>query len=298
MQKPTRLRGIETFGLSACASIISKTVTAPIDNIKLIITNQFAYKIISAEEMKQYKPYRGIVDCFTRVLSTEGPGPLWKGNMKNCLRYVPTQGLNFMFKEKLKFKQNETDKFTSRLSKNCCSGGVAGAVSLALVYSSSSARTKLANDVRGTGERQFNSVIDVYRKTIVSEGITGLYKGFAVSCVGAMVYRGFYFGLFDTLRPAMPSNNVFFIFGLAYVTTVMAAIISFPVDTVKRRTMLYQSNSRDCLSQILKNEGMNSLFRGVASSVVRSVLGAGTLACFDVFQRFYSEWKCCHKEED
>jgi hypothetical protein len=31
--------------------------------------------------------------------------------------------------------------------------------------------------------------IDVYRKTLASDGIAGLYRGFSVSCVGIIVYR-------------------------------------------------------------------------------------------------------------
>ena len=43
----------------------------------------------------------------------------------------------------------------------------------------------LANDAKGKGgERQFNGLIDVYTKTLKSDGIQGLYRGFAISAVG------------------------------------------------------------------------------------------------------------------
>merc|ERR1712141_652630 len=62
----------------------------------------------------------------------------------------------------------------------------------------------LANDAKGKGgERQFNGLIDVYTKTLKSDGIQGLYRGFAISCVGIFIYRGMYFGLFDTLKPIL-----------------------------------------------------------------------------------------------
>ena len=44
-------------------------------------------------------------------------------------------------------------------------------------------------------------MIDVYRKTIASDGFAGLYRGFVISCVGIIVYRGCYFGFYDTLKP-------------------------------------------------------------------------------------------------
>ena len=40
------------------------------------------------------------------------------------------------------------------------------------------------------GTRQFNGLIDVYKKTLASDGIGGLYRGFVISAVGIFIYRG------------------------------------------------------------------------------------------------------------
>ena len=67
---------------------------------------------------------------------------------------------------------------------------MAGTCSLLFVYSLDYARTRLANDAKGKGgERQFNGLIDVYTKTLKSDGIQGLYRGFAISAVGIFIYR-------------------------------------------------------------------------------------------------------------
>merc|ERR1719427_162733 len=91
-----------------------------------------------------------------------------------------------------------------KFGTNIASGGAAGTMSLLFVYSLDYARTRLANDSKGKGgERQFNGLIDVYTKTLKSDGIQGLYRGFAISAVGIFIYRGMYFGLFDTLKPVL-----------------------------------------------------------------------------------------------
>lgn len=85
---------------------------------------------------------------------------------------------------------------------NVASGSAAGASSLFFVYSLDFARTRLANDAklsRTEGSRQFNGFIDVYKKTLASDGVLGLYRGFIPSVVGIVVYRGLYFGLYDSL---------------------------------------------------------------------------------------------------
>lgn len=59
------------------------------------------------------EPYKGVGDCFAKVYKQEGIIPFWRGNLPNCLRYFPTQALNFMFKDLVKqqFKFQKTDPY-------------------------------------------------------------------------------------------------------------------------------------------------------------------------------------------
>ena len=110
------------------------------------------------------------------------------------------------FKSLFGFKKN--DGYWKWFAGNVASGGAAGATSLLFVYSLDYARTRLANDAKsakGGGARQFNGLVDVYRKTLASDGIAGLYRGFVPSVVGIIVYRGLYFGVYDSL--SMFSSN-------------------------------------------------------------------------------------------
>merc|ERR1739838_404761 len=142
---------------------------------------------------------------------------------------------NFAFKGKIKaqFKIKDEDGGFTKLGKNVASGGLAGALSLCFVYSLDYARTRLANDTKsakkgGGAERQFNGLADVYKKTIASDGIGGLYRGFVISCVGIVVYRGCYFGFYDTLKPILlgDDDSLFLSFCLGYVVTVTSGLIS------------------------------------------------------------------------
>merc|ERR1712210_335116 len=91
----------------------------------------------------------------------------------------------------------------------------------------------------GTAERQYSGLVDVYKQTLKSDGIAGLYRGFCISCVGIVVYRGFYFGLYDTISPLMGDDASFlFKFALGYAVTVSAGLLSYPIDTIRRRMMM------------------------------------------------------------
>ncbi|PHU01710.1 ADP,ATP carrier protein, mitochondrial [Capsicum chinense] len=180
---------------------------------------------------------------------------------------------------------------------NLASSGAAGASSLFFVYSLDYARTPLANDAKAAkkgGERRFNGMIDVYRKTLASDGVAGLYRGFNISCVGIIVYRVDFdnivgstisLGLYGCLQ-----DSFFVSFALGWVITNCAGLASYPIDTVRRRMMMtsdeavkYKS-SLHAFSQILKSEGPISHFIGAGgANILRAVAvaGAGVLAGYD-----------------
>merc|ERR1712149_45225 len=237
------------------------------------------------------KPYTGVLDCTKRVLATEGIVPFWRGNLADVLRYFPTQALNFAFKDTIK----------ALFATNIASGGFAGTLSLLFVYSLDYARTRLANDAKGKGgERQFNGLVDVYVKTLKSDGIQGLYRGFTISAVGIFIYRGMYFGMFDTLKPMLiggKDSSVAASFLLGWAVTVGAGLMSYPIDTIRRRMMMTSGGgakykgSIDCAVQIMKNEGFMSMMKGAGANILRGVAGAGVLAGFDKFQAMYIAWR-------
>lgn len=294
--QPKKLSFIENFMLSGAAAIISKTGAAPIERVKLLIQNQ-------AEMLKKGTldtPYKGIVDCTKRTMASEGVGSFWKGNLSNCVRYFPTQALNFAFKDRIKqtFKPSKSDSTPTVFAKNIASGGFAGSLSLAFVYSLDYCRTRLANDLKSSkkgGSRQYSGMIDVYKQTIATDGVAGLYRGFVISCVGIFVYRGFYFGLYDSMRPMLPENAPFLLtFALGYSVTVVSGLLSYPIDTIRRRMMMTSgeavkySGSIDCFNKILKAEGFMSMMNGAGANILRAVAGAGVLSGFDKIVQIYT----------
>jgi len=285
------------FMMGGVSAAVSKTAAAPIERVKLLLQNQD--EMIKAGRLAE--PYKGIGDCFRRVITNEGFVSLWRGNLANVIRYFPTQALNFAFRDYFKkmfgFRKDK-DGYWKWFAGNLASGAAAGASSLVFVYSLDYARTRLANDAKqskkGGGDRQFNGLIDVYRKTLATDGIAGLYRGFAISCFGIIVYRGLYFGIYDSVKPVVLTGGMqdSFVasFLLGWTVTIGAGIASYPVDTIRRRMMMtsgeavkYRS-SMHCAAEILKNEGWKSFFKGAGANVLRAVAGAGVLAGYDKLQ--------------
>lgn len=83
------------FMLGGVSGAIAKTVSAPIERVKLLLQTQHNNpKLVE-------RPYKGILDCFARCVKEEGVLSLWRGNWANVLRYFPTQAINFSIKDTL-----------------------------------------------------------------------------------------------------------------------------------------------------------------------------------------------------
>lgn len=282
------VKDLAAGGISAA---ISKTAVAPIERVKLLLQVQAASKQIAAKDQ-----YTGIINCFARVTKEQGFFSLWRGNLANVIRYFPTQALNFAFKDK--YKQvflsgvDKKKQFWRYFAGNLASGGAAGATSLCFVYPLDFARTRLAADVgKGLAEREFRGLGHCLSSIFKSDGILGLYRGFAVSVQGIIIYRAAYFGFYDTAKGMLPSQyqrNIIISWMVAQTVTTCSGIISYPFDTVRRRMMMQSGrkdilykNTIDCWRKIAANEGSRAFFKGALSNVLRGTGGALVLVLYD-----------------
>ncbi|XP_055388931.1 LOW QUALITY PROTEIN: uncharacterized protein LOC129618025 [Condylostylus longicornis] len=288
------------FTIGGVAAAASKTVVAPIERVKLLLQTQEANPDIRSGRTPRYS---SMIDCFSRVAREQGVLSYWRGNLANCVRYFPTQAFNFAFRDTAKSmfpkydKSKELGKF---LCANIASGSVAGAASLCIVYPLDFARTRLAADVGKATQREFVGVVDCIRKVTTQTGIFSLYRGFWVSVQGVIVYRGAYFGLYDTGKSVLFEDernaNVFLKWVVAQTVTTCAGIVAYPFDTVRRRMMMMSgrqsrmiqySGTIDCWTRIMKEEGGKAFFKGGWSNVLRGMGGALVLVLYDEMQKIF-----------
>merc|ERR1712080_766 len=92
-------------------------------------------------------------------------------------------------------------------------------------------------------------------------------------------------------------GNVGLSFLLGWAVTVTAGLMSYPIDTIRRRMMMTSGGgakykgSIDCARQIMKTEGFMSMMKGAGANILRGVAGAGVLAGFEKFQNLYIKWR-------
>jgi len=276
------------------AGAFSKTLTAPMEKVKLAIQNQDSNPKIISGEMKRYS---GMGDCYARHIKELGVPSLWRGNVANCIRYVPTAAFNLMFKDNIKRlfpKYNKNTDFGKFAASQVASGAAAGGITNTLVYPLIYVRTVLGADIGKV--KQFNGMGDALMKTAKQGGVLSLYNGLMASSAGIVVYRGAQFGLQDILKSFNPYQKDFTVVGLvskftvAQVAVSASGICAYPFDTMQRRLQIEASKPadqkmyngmRDCFSKILAKEGAKGFYKGALANVMRGTGAALVLVIYD-----------------
>lgn len=284
---------LTNFLAGGTSSAISKTIVAPVERVKLLLQVQS-----SSHTIMSGKQYKGIIDCFIRIPKEQGILSFWRGNSLAVMRGFPKDAMNFAIKDRVKesfFSDVTKDRFWLYLASNFTSGSVAGVVSLCFLHPVDFARTRLAADIgKKPQDREFRGIIDCFSKTFRSDGIRGLYRGFLISVPEIIIFRGAYFGLYDTAKGTLIKNpektSVFYYWIIAQMVTTVSGLMAYPFDSVRRRMMMQsgvtESNrmyhsTLDCFRKTYAEGGLGSFYKGAVANILRGAGGALILVLYD-----------------
>jgi len=295
-EKKNPLVNLAAGGISGA---VSKTITAPLEKVKLAIQNQDSNPRILSGEMKRYT---SMANCFTRHITELGPSSLWRGNVANCIRYVPTAAFNLAFKDNIKRlfpKYDKKTEFAKFAGSQIASGAAAGGATNTLVYPLIYVRTVLGADLGKV--KKYNSMFDCLVKTAKNNGVMSLYNGIGPSSIGIVVYRGAQFGLQDIIKAFNPLQKettplaLFSKFCVAQVAVSVSGVVAYPFDTMQRRLQIEASKPveeqvykgmSDCFAKILKTEGPAGFFKGALANILRGTGAAIVLVMYDEIMNF------------
>jgi len=301
--KKTKLEQLASdLVLGGSIGAMAKTIMAPVERVKLLLQTQDSNAAVRSGEVKRYT---SLGDCFKRVYTEQGVWSFWRGNLVNCLRYAPQQGsalaFNDMINNMFPVYNSHTDFWKSVASK-LVSGGTAGAIANTICYPFDFARTRLASDLK-TGKPQFKGIVDCIVTTVRNQGITGLYTGWMVTCMGAFVYRAGQLGLFKQIQDMNPyradKGTIGAFSTFVAVTCARTAIMPFnyPFDTVRRRMMLESEKkladrvykgSWSCFRQVLATEGVKGMYKGMVPELFRGVGGSLVIVCYERIKMIFN----------
>ena len=225
----------------------------------------------------------------------------YKQQFHGVLEYLPRQAFLFALKD---FYQDllivegnpQYPTYCSNYCQNITIGGFAGATALCVFYPLDEVKRSLKlNKLHAVIKTR--SYLDVFIQTARSPmGILSLYKGIGLSMAGTLPYRGLYFGLFDSfldmkfLQDQKGIPLVLIKLGMAISATLAGLYAAYPFETVRRRLQLQSelpaekrlfSSSKECFKWILKEEGVQGLYKNAQASSFRVFPSALALLLYD-----------------
>ncbi|CAE7282380.1 mcfB [Symbiodinium sp. CCMP2456] len=263
----------------SAAGAVSKTATAPLERVKMVLQNQQLSVGRAART-----PLRNVVHAAAQLLQEPcGLRGFWRGNLANVLRVVPTYGARFwlfaLCDETLSFvPQTDTRRFIS--------GGMAGVGALLLTHPLDMVRTRLAAARVFADEASYNGFADCFLSAWRKGGVRGLYAGCLASMLEIAPYSAIVFtsyeGIKQRLMPAgstgiLPSGPQIL---AGACSGMIAASVCYPLDTIRRQLMLdgalgfdarYGGSIWKCCKSLWLQGGFLLFYRGWTATLLKAV---------------------------
>jgi len=203
---------------SIISAIFCKTSIAPFERLKILKQSQMQYNI------KTYD--KSIFDSLSYIYKNEGLRGLYKGNLINIMRVLPTYAIKFPLNDvgkKILLKKN--NKSVLSFNEKLQAGLFTGLTQIIITYPINFIRTRISLDNKMISNN--NNLIKYTNYVFKNEGIRSFYKGFTPSLLSYPIYVGLQMSLFSELY-----ENNFNMFLSGSLAGLLAQTITYPGDTI------------------------------------------------------------------
>jgi len=245
----------------------SRTFTAPLDLVKVVMQAQTQGKALTLKEGMQ------------NVYADGGFRAFFRGNGANILRIAPETSCKFLVYDKMKDLISRDIKHPAILERLAC-GGVAGAISQTLVYPLQITKTRLNIAPTGT----YNGIFDTMRHIVRKEGTMALFKGLGASSMGIIPYASVDLALYNALKEEYCERystdpSVMTLLACGSVSSISGQIVSYPFQRIRTLLQVQGMAGReaefngtlDCAVKTVRSAGVVGLYRGMLPNMLKSV---------------------------
>ncbi|KAH9184255.1 hypothetical protein AeNC1_013767, partial [Aphanomyces euteiches] len=253
------------------AGLVTRSTTSPLDVVKIRL---------------QTKQTNATLGCVTRhLVQTHGWRGFWKGNLAGCCRLGPYSGVKFYLVDQM---QAGDVSGASTALDHAVSGAAAGVVATLAVYPMELIRTHLV-----VSHQTSSSISQECLGIFQTSGFKGFYRGCVTGLMGAIPFEGVQFACFEygkqyameRRETALKTSDHLV---LGSISGVVAQLVSYPFDTVKRRLQLQAKGVAEyhgmahCWTTIVRDDGVRGLYRGAGVNMLRIVpYGAVMFASYE-----------------
>ncbi|EOA20744.1 hypothetical protein CARUB_v10001070mg [Capsella rubella] len=268
------------FFAGAFAGAAAKSVTAPLDRIKLLMQTHG----VRAGQQSAKKAI-GFVEAITLIGKEEGLKGYWKGNLPQVIRIIPYSAVQlFAYETYKKLFRGKDGQLTvlGRLGAGAC----AGMTSTLITYPLDVLRLRLAV------EPGYRTMSQVALNMLREEGVASFYNGLGPSLLSIAPYIAINFCVFDLVKKSLPEKYQQKTQSSLLTAVVAAAIATgtcYPLDTIRRQMQLKGTPYKsvlDAFSGIIEREGVIGLYRGFVPNALKSMPNSSIkLTTFDIVKK-------------
>ncbi|GJN82158.1 hypothetical protein PLIIFM63780_005695 [Purpureocillium lilacinum] len=228
--------------------------------------------------------YNGMLDCFRKIIKTEGFSRLYRGISAPILMEAPKRATKFAANDewgKAYRKMFGVPQMTQSLS--VLTGATAGATESFVVVPFELVKIRL-QDKASAGK--YNGMVDCVTKTVRNEGPLALYQGLESTMWRHILWNAGYFGCIFQVRQMMPKAETQR--GQMFNDLISGAIGGTVVPGVVPK----YNWAWPAVFTVLREEGPAALYKGFLPKVLRLGPGGGVLLVVfttvsDMFRKFH-----------
>lgn len=174
------------FVSGAIAGLVQSFGVCPLELVKTQMQVQgqgIKYKHVIRHTPDEMLKYTGSLDCIKKIYKTGGLRACYRGMIPTLAREGPSVGVYIAFYHELCShfaKSHETVHHLSILHL-LVAGGVSGSASWVITYPIDVVKSRYQADING----HYNGILDCIRKTYISEGYAGFFRGITTTVVRA-----------------------------------------------------------------------------------------------------------------
>ncbi|KAM1949446.1 hypothetical protein ACFX15_009500 [Malus domestica] len=273
-------KDVALFAAGAVAGAAAKSVTAPLDRIKILmqthgvrVGQQSAKKAIS------------FLEAITMIGKEEGIKGYWKGNLPQVIRIIPYSAVQLFAYEAYKKLFRGKDGELSLLGR-LAAGACAGMTSTFVTYPLDVLRLRLAV------EPGYRTMSEIALNMLKEEGVASFYYGLGPSLIGIAPYIAVNFCIFDLVKKSLPEDfqkkaEASLLTGL--VAASLATLTCYPLDTVRRQMQMKGTPYKtvlDAIPGIVERDGLVGLYRGFLPNALKTLPNSSIrLTTYDMVKR-------------
>lgn len=275
----------------ALAGSSSRLIVAPLDVLKIRFQVQ--------SETRGLYQYSNMIVALRTIVSREGIGALWKGNVPAMLMVTPYASLQLSAFYQLKQSNLAT---MAEPYNSLALGGISGAFATLCTYPLDLLRTRFAAQ---TEPKQYYNIRHAIAMIFSQHGVRGFYAGLQPTLIEIVPYISLHFALYESAKNSMlrrtESSYLSMNESMAIGSMSGAAskLLTLPLDNAKKLIQVeaqFQSQQTSSyrgighvLYSIWKRDGIRGWFRGTAPSLLKAAPNSAiTFAVYETAKRLLS----------